>query len=163
MVKSEIQKRLVQERQDWEALLSQISPERMVQPGAAGYWSVKDIICHITAYEAWLVDWLQSALNNEFPGPSVLDDADTETRNLRVYELTHDLALATALSESRRIFDQLLELVDRFPEQDFLHPERTEWFMKPYWSHTDQLTGAIANYTYEHYAEHRQDLQNSIE
>jgi len=31
----------------------------MNQPGVAGRWSVKDVVSHVTAYERWLVDWLQ--------------------------------------------------------------------------------------------------------
>ncbi|TMC56864.1 MAG: ClbS/DfsB family four-helix bundle protein [Chloroflexota bacterium] len=35
------------ERAGWEALLAQVGKERMLEPGAAGAWSVKDIIAHI--------------------------------------------------------------------------------------------------------------------
>jgi len=39
---------LKQSRAEWEALLAQVDEERMLQPGAAGKWSVKDVIVHVT-------------------------------------------------------------------------------------------------------------------
>jgi hypothetical protein len=33
---------------EWEALLAEVGEARMVQPGVAGEWSVKDIVAHVT-------------------------------------------------------------------------------------------------------------------
>lgn len=46
---------LKEARAEWEALLAQVDEDRMLQPGAAGKWSVKDIIAHVTWGEREIV------------------------------------------------------------------------------------------------------------
>src|SRR5690349_8107926 len=36
-------------RAEWDALIAEISPARMAEPGAASDWSVKDVIAHLTS------------------------------------------------------------------------------------------------------------------
>lgn len=147
------------ERAQWQALLASIGPEHMTQPGAAGEWSVKDVIAHINVYEHWLVDWLQAARRGEFPTPSVLDTPGTDARNTAAYELTRALSLAEVQAEATRNFQALLAVLEQFPAEDFTQPERTEWFMNPYWSQTRTIGEAVLNYTLEHYAEHTPSLR----
>ena len=45
---------------EWDALLTQISPERMTLPGAAGEWSIKDIAVHVSWVENEMVGMLQA-------------------------------------------------------------------------------------------------------
>jgi uncharacterized damage-inducible protein DinB len=45
---------------EWDALLTQISPERMTLPGAAGEWSIKDIAAHVSWVENEMVGMLQA-------------------------------------------------------------------------------------------------------
>lgn len=48
MNKSDLLNWLQEEYRQWETLLAQIGPERMDQGGVAGYWSIKDIVAHLT-------------------------------------------------------------------------------------------------------------------
>ena len=48
------------ERRRWEAEFSGVSEERLCQPGAAGEWSVKDVIAHITWHEREMIGALQA-------------------------------------------------------------------------------------------------------
>ena len=48
MEKATLLKTLTETRAAWEALLAQIDEEQMQRPGAAGTWSVKDVIAHVT-------------------------------------------------------------------------------------------------------------------
>ena len=52
MNKSELLNWLQEEYQQWEALLDQIRPERMEQPGVNGDWSMKDIVAHLTGWNS---------------------------------------------------------------------------------------------------------------
>jgi hypothetical protein len=52
---------LVDEQQQWEALLDQIGPTRMDQPGVAGPWSMKDLVAHLTGWNRHLVARLLAA------------------------------------------------------------------------------------------------------
>ncbi len=57
-------------------------------------------------------------------------------------------------AEAARNFQALLAVLEQFPKEDFTQPERTEWFMQPYWSQKRTIGEAVLNYTVEHYAEH---------
>jgi 8-oxo-dGTP diphosphatase len=135
-------------------MLNAIDKTRMDEPGAAGHWSVKDIVSHVTAYERWLVEWLTAALQNTFPAPSPLDDTDIERRNARVYELTHSLPVEQVLADARETFDELLKIIKALPEQYFSNPQSAEWFMKPYWSRMNTIPEAVINLSSDHYEEH---------
>lgn len=147
----------------WDTLLSSIDEARMDIPGAAGQWSVKDIVSHITAYERWLVEWLGAASQNTFPAPSPLDDADIERRNARVYELTHGLSLRQVLNNAQKNFAELLNSIEVLPDEYFDNPQSAEWFMKPYWSKMNTVPAAVINLSVDHYDEHTPSINAWIE
>ncbi|HJW90736.1 MAG TPA: ClbS/DfsB family four-helix bundle protein [Anaerolineales bacterium] len=103
----------------------------MTQPGAAGKWSVTDIVSHLAAYEDWLVSWLSAAKQGVFPSASVLDAVDIEQRNEQVYLETHALPLQQVIAGARQTFQELLALVDSFSEEDLINLGKSEWFVKP--------------------------------
>ncbi len=59
---------LEQSRAEWEALLAQVDEERMLQPGAAGKWSVKDVIAHVTWGEREIVPIMRTHVLAGFAG-----------------------------------------------------------------------------------------------
>lgn len=154
MKKSELLEVLRSHRADWDVLLASVGDEHMTQPGAAGHWSVKDIVCHITAYERWLVEWLTAALQYSFPAPSPLDDADVERRNTRVYEMTRSISLPDVMNDARQTFAELLEIIKALPDEYFNDPQSAEWFMKPFWNKMKTVPDAVINLSVDHYEEH---------
>lgn len=161
--KSQLLDTLHTRRAQWEDLLAAVGKERMTQPGAAGDWSVKDVISHITAYERWLVEWLTAAAQNTFPAPSPLDDTDPERRNWRVYELTHSISLQDVLNDASQNFINLLETIQALPDKYFEDPQSASWFMKPYWSRMNTVPEAVVNLSTDHYEEHIPAIQAWIE
>jgi hypothetical protein len=160
--KSHLLETLKTKRHRWDMMLNAIDKARMDESGAAGYWSVKDIVSHVTAYERWLVEWLTAALQNTFPAPSPLDDADIERRNARLYELTHSLPLEQVLADARETFDALLKIIEALPEKYFSNPQSAEWFMKPYWSKMKTVPDAVINLSSDHYEEHIPSIKTWI-
>ena len=65
MTKAELLKWLQDEYRQWEALLDQIGPARMDQPGVNGHWSMKDIAAHLTGWQRRVVANLQAAQRGE--------------------------------------------------------------------------------------------------
>ena len=47
--------------------LAALGEEVMLQPGAVGNWSVKDVLAHLTAWEQLFLDWYRSGLLGETP------------------------------------------------------------------------------------------------
>ena len=161
--KPQLLETLRERRAKWEALLASVGEEWMTRPGAAGHWSVKDIVSHISAYERWLVEWLTAASQYSFPAPSPLDDADVERRNARLYRMTRSIAPLDVMHEARQTFAQLLEIISTLPDAYFDDPQSAEWFIKPYWSKMKTVSAAVINLSADHYDEHSPSIRAWVE
>ena len=161
--KSQLLEALKSRRAEWDALLDSVGAARMDIPGAAGHWSVKDIVSHITAYESWLVEWLTAAAQHSFPAPSPLDDVDVERRNTRIYELTHSLPLQKVLDDAQKNFEALVNIIEVLSDEYFTNPQSAGWFMKPYWSKMKTVPAAVINLSVDHYEEHIPSMKAWIE
>jgi hypothetical protein len=69
-------------RAAWHALLSRVPPERWSEPGAAGQWSLKDLVAHIAWGEEEIVHLLRT---HDFTMGSGLWLLDAHERNRMVY------------------------------------------------------------------------------
>lgn len=104
-------------RAEWEALLARVGEGRMTAPGVEGEWSVKDVAAHIMVYERWVVGNLGGDMPPEPPPPPGVDLNDLDGRNAWFYELNRDRPPGEVLAESRRVYEQLLDLVRALPEE----------------------------------------------
>ena len=124
MNKSELLNSLQEEYQQWEALLDEIGPARMEQPGVNGDWSMKDIVAHLTGWNRWLVARLQAAGRRE-PDPPPPWPAYIQTENeinAWIYESNHGRSVREVLNESHRVFQQLLTVIEGFPDDVRIDP-----------------------------------------
>ena len=96
---------LKQSRAEWEALLAQVDEERMLQPGAAGKWSVKDVIAHVTWGEREIV----SIMRTHVLAGSELWNLSDDERNEIVYQQNRDRPLQEILQEEQQAYADLLE------------------------------------------------------
>jgi hypothetical protein len=51
--KTELLATMAARRAEWDALLSRVGNDRMEKPGVEGYWSVKDVVAHVCAFEQY--------------------------------------------------------------------------------------------------------------
>jgi hypothetical protein len=142
------------ERLQWEALLIEIGAARMEEPGAAGFWSVKDVIAYVTAYEHWLVDWLRAAAQCELPAHSVINNPGVDSRNEKIFAANHDRPLSEVLVEAQDVSERLLDTVEGLTDRDLNDAGWTAWFVEPFWNSKRKLWECIAGDSYEHYHEH---------
>src|SRR6266480_7803409 len=105
MDKATLLKTLTETRAVWEALLAQIDEERMFQPGAAGNWSVKDVIAHVT----W--DEIVPVLRTHVLAGSDLWNLSDDERNEITYQQNKDRALHDIVNEERQAYTALLKAV----------------------------------------------------
>ncbi len=118
MNKSELLNWLREEYQQWEALLDQIRPEHMEQPGVNGDWSMKDIVAHLTGWNRWLLARLQAAGRGE-PEPPPPWPAHLQTDdeiNAWIYEFYRGRSLRDVLDETQQVFQQLLAVIETLPD-----------------------------------------------
>src|SRR5690348_10732589 len=113
----------------WQTLLDDIGEANMTQPEVAGGWSIKDTVAHLTGWRRRTVRRFQAILNHESdftpPWPSELQEDDEI--NAWIYEANRDRPLADVLSDSREVFQQLVDTITAFSDDAFQDLQRTEW------------------------------------
>ena len=152
MTKAEFLDILRRERARWTELLAQLPDDRLTQPGAAGHWSVKDVIAHVTWGEQEMLGVLQ---NHALVGSDLWNVSEPE-RNAAVFEQNRDRSLEDVRTEAEQVYQQLVAALETLSDEDLNDPSRyadmpAEWVP---W----QL---LAGNTYRHYQEHMPDLQAS--
>ena len=120
MNKTELLDTMLNRRAEWNALLSQVDQERMMQPGVAGEWSVKNIVAHVTWTESETAQLLQASA---FAGSQLWELPENE-RNAVVFELNRDRPLPEVLAQATDVFKQLLDAVRALSEEDLNDPAR---------------------------------------
>jgi hypothetical protein len=164
MTKDDLLVTMRTERAEWEALLAKADETRMIQPGAVGEWSLKDIIAHVTAYEQGLVRWLEGAsLGEVVVFPDDLDHPDLDHRNALIFAQNQHRLLADIEEESQRVFRQLLALVEGLSGMQLLDADRTEWFVRPRWHEKRPLWQCIADDSYRHYRQHVRGIRSWLD
>lgn len=155
MTKTELVNGLQQENRQWQALLEQIGPAHMEQPGVAGHWSIKDIVAHLAGWRRRTVARLQAAQRGQgeppLPWPAHLQTDDEI--NEWIFESNHDRPLREVLDDSDRVFQQLVTAVEGLPDQVLAEPAR----YLPWWGGGDSITARdfFAHFHDEHEADMR--------
>src|SRR5215472_14974603 len=107
-------------RTDWEMLLASIQQAWMTEPGAAGEWSVKDVIAHIAWGERENIGVVQA---HAVVGSELWRLSEDE-RNAAVFEQNRDRELQEVLADSQEIFHRYLDAVGALSEEDLNDPSR---------------------------------------
>jgi hypothetical protein len=137
-----------------EAILAPLDEAQMTKTGVIGDWSIKDILAHITAWQDRLLAWLHAARHNEEPTISGPDSEEEMDRlNEQFYKENRSRPLADVLGGFRSSYLQIVEAVQAMPEEDLIDPHRFAWL------NGDSLRQLVAGDTYDHYEEHRQQIE----
>jgi hypothetical protein len=147
------------ERTRWNALLAQVSPDRMEEPGVEGTWSVKELIAHLTWYERAVVEGARQVVSTgTFSRPqSGLHALEMDERNARIAAASRARPAGDVLAEAEQVFDQLVAAIAASPEDVLNDPKRlglpddvVPWML-------------VANNAYAHYREHEQSIRDWLE
>jgi hypothetical protein len=117
----------------------------MVEPTLSGGWSVKDVVAHVTWSEREMVGVVrQRALVG-----SSLWSLDQDARNAIVFAENHDRDLDDVLAEERRVYAELLPLLEELTPEDLVKGDRFERMLPdvPPWR-------IFAGSTFLHYKDH---------
>ena len=140
--------RLKQGRAEWDTLMAEVThldEARMLEPGAAGHWSVKDVIAHIAWGEREMIGVIR---DHALAGSPLWQVSQTE-RNEAVYQQNRDRPLAEVIADERDAYGQVLTAVSNLEDADFTDASRYAQ-MPPEWGPWQVFAGN----TYEHYEEH---------
>ncbi len=137
-------------RAEWEALLAEVGEARMLQPGAAGEWSVKDVIAHVMWSEREMVGVMQA---HALVGSDLWDLPEDE-RNAVVFAEQRDQPLHDVLTEEQQVYAQFLEAVQALSDEDFTDPHRFRE-MPEQWLPWQILAGC----SFAHYRQHTPSIR----
>lgn len=140
----------------FQSALKKLSAEKMIHPLANRYWTIKDIVAHITWHENEMIGMVTT---REVVG-SPLWQLSTDDRNLQIYLQNKDRELAAVLSDANRIHAEMMNVLAAVEEAELNDPARWKNWPEA-WSGEWMPWKVIASNTYEHYADHLPDLLSS--
>lgn len=150
MDKAAFLEELYQAREDWENLLAQVGEQRMLQPGANGEWSVKDVIAHVMWAEREMVGVCQErALIG-----SELWALTYDERNPIVVAQYRDQSLHEIRAEEKVIYARLLALLQTVSTEELNDP-RCFRQMPSDWLPWQIFAGC----TFKHYRDHIEPIR----
>ncbi len=150
LTKPELLQRIRDERRALEETLARLTPDQMLQPGASGEWTVKDVLAHISAWERRMLSWIGMHLRGE--APDVPLPWDVERMNSETHTQFKDKPLAEVLEEFHQSYRDSLALAESLSEEQLQTEYTDTWPMGPLW------LGVAANTTW-HYKEHRESIE----
>ena len=148
-------------QREWSALMRAIeglTPGQMNAPMSGG-WSVKDNLAHLNAWEQFLV---HHYLQDQPPHQAMQMDADTFARldetgiNAVIHERSRHRPVADVLTELQRSHAQVLQALAAVSFDDLMQPRFPDDPEKR------PLIGWVIGNTYEHYSEHRQNIERKV-
>ena len=152
--KQELMAELDQEWARIERICFNLDEGEMCKPGAQGDWSIKDLLCHLAAWEKYLLDRLSYVLSGQRPQYPVMQTWDDVHRfNAQVYEQNKDRPLTSAVIEFRSLYRGVMTVLEAMDDEQLNQPYSYDFT-------ADKLTlvQLIRANTYEHYQEHCIDI-----
>ena len=149
-IKSELLAELDQEWANVERICFGMSEADMLAPGVEGEWSVKDILCHLSAWEKYLLDRLGYVLTGQHPlYPAMSSWDDVHRFNAKVYADNKDRPLTSVIIEFRSLYRGVMTVLESLDDEVLNQPDFYDF-------PDDALTllQLIRANTYEHYREH---------
>jgi hypothetical protein len=144
---------LARNRKEILDLLDGISQEVMATPGVFESWSLKDMLVHLTRWEAELVKLLWQAQQGTQPTTVHFSQDDTDSINMRWYRESKSRSTDIVWKDFTSVREQTLRRVKVFSEQELNNQEQFKWLGgKPLWEW-------IADDTYKHEAEHAENIR----
>jgi hypothetical protein len=105
----------------WRVLLTSyagLSEAMLVEPGVTGTWSVKDIIAHVTVWEAEALAHLQVVLAGKRPPRYSVTHGGINAFNAQMTQRNRDLSLAEVMQLRDDTHRGLVEFVQGVPESE---------------------------------------------
>jgi uncharacterized protein (TIGR03083 family) len=146
------------ERAALEALLEKLTPEEMIQPGALGDWSVKDVLAHLTEWEQMALGWIQTGLSGGTPAMPAEGYKWNQlpALNRRIYEKHCQRPLAEILEQFKSSYEQVIAAIEGFSEEVL--------FARGYyrWAGNNALAAYFHSCTAAHYLWARKEIQKKF-
>ena len=146
------------ERAQFEALLEGLTEPQMTAPNVEATWSIKDIVAHITAWEALATDRIRAAKSGAaLKFPRITDDAAMDAINAEIFTAHQDQALSEVFEEFQSAHRELLAEIEALEESDL--PQKLNFD----WSGNLTYQVLISSNTHWHYLEHAAAIEKWLD
>lgn len=154
MKKEEIISRLNAGRRIFLSAIQGLSNQDIETLQVSDHWTVKDIIIHLTRWEAELVKLLWQAKRNIKPTTVHFSPESVDEINARWYAESQSRALEVVMADFNGVRDQTIRRVKSFSESELNDQQLFPWLdASPLWKW-------IATDSYEHEAEHEAQIRS---
>ena len=126
MDKEEIIQTLEDSRENFLDAIESLSEEEMEKP-VFDQWSVKDILAHITMWEAELVKLLFQARQGIKPSTVHFSKESVDKRNEKWYRQNKDRSLEQVLDDFHGVRNQTIRRVEAYSNKELNDPNRYTW------------------------------------
>ena len=153
MNRARLLKAMEQGRENFLKSLDGLSATDLCTPDVTGSWSVKDILYHLTMWEAELVKLLWQASENQYPTTAQLAGESLEVTNASWTALGQGRPLDQVFEDYYNVRKQTIRRLNSFRDPDFENPTRYAWLRGR------SLWEWVAEDTFRHDAEHATEIR----
>ncbi len=154
MTKDEIFDALEDERENFLDAIDGLSDDELQLPGVVGKWSIKDIMIHLSAWEAEMVKLLWQAKQGQPPSNPDWTEEQVDQLNQEWFEAYHARPLDRVMADFIAVRKQTSRRVEAFTDKDLNDPQRFSWLKdRPLWVW-------VAQDSFEHEAEHTAQIRS---
>ncbi len=150
MTKDELLAAIQKSRAELEAALAGLTDAQMVDPGVMGDWSVKDMLSHLTAWEAETVTLLAKTKLGKQPAAGHADK-EIDELNAKWYKENKNRPLERVLADHAGVRKQMLRQLENYNDAELNEP-------RPWLKNRAVIEWVKAD-TFEHEAEHLVSLR----
>ena len=134
-----------------------LSHQELMAPGVTGDWSVKDILAHVSTWEAEALKYLPVVIAGRRP-PRYVKYGGIDGFNATMTDRKRDLSLATVLKQLDDTHRHLVDLVRRAPEAQFTADTRFRRRLRlETYGHYPEHAEAIRQWRQQRAREHRDE------
>jgi hypothetical protein len=130
-----------------------LTDDQMLQVGAVGIWSVKDVLSHLVAWEAELVTTLSMLEQHKRLAPRIVEIEDIDDWNDDQYRSSAARPLAAVLEDFHGVHKHLLGVLERLDNRTL--DDNRLW---P-WMEGEPLSYLVAENAIWHEEEHADDIE----
>ncbi len=118
MKRQQLLDRLDKAWQSFQQSYAGLSDAELLEPGVTGAWSIKDIIAHVTWWEAEALTHLPVILAGGRPPRYSVTYGGIDAFNARMTALKHDLSLTEVRRQQQDTHRRLIALIENAPEAE---------------------------------------------
>ena len=143
-------------REQLLVLLNELPDEALLAPNTIGTWSVRDLLLHLTMWEAELVTGLMKVQQNKKPDNLLKAIGNRHAYNQKTINRNKERDLDRIFDDLQRSRYQLEQWVEEFSHYELTHSQKYRWLRgKALW----QL---IATNSYQHEVAHLPALSRLV-